>query len=157
MLTLAKKFVADKFFGAQGNEIKLGTELVQKLHTIKCNWKYSRDGGAVGDISLKDEQGDALSLPAGCIIRSGLIVVKTLTTSGGSATLAFKTASAGDIKAATAVASFTAGAKFDTVPVFTAATAIALAAATTPKLTVAVAALTAGEIDVWLDCVFQEP
>lgn len=156
MLTLAKQFLANQFFGDAGNQVKLGTELVEKMHVIPCNWKFTRDGGAVGAIDLKDKFGDDVVLPAGFVVWDSAIVVKTAVTSGGSATLAFAANSANDIKTATAVASFSANAIIAGVPVGTAAAAVLCTAERTPTLTVATAALTAGELDVFLIGFYQE-
>lgn len=156
MLTKAKVEIGDKFFGAPGAEIALGSELSSKVHAIKCNWKFSRDGGAVGAIDLKNEDGSDVVLPAGFVIQDSLIVVKTAVTSGGSATLAFAANSANDIKTAEAVATFAADALIAGIPVGTAASAVLCTAQRTPTLTVATAALTAGELDLFLFGVYQE-
>lgn len=156
MLNIQKQLIGDEFFGSPGNEIQLGTELANKVHAIKCNWKFSRDGGAVGAIDLKDHKGDDIVLPAGFLIWDSVILVKTAVTSSGSAELAFAANSANDIKTATAVASFSANAKIAGVPVGTAASAVLCTAQRTPTLTVSVAALTAGELDVFLFGVYQE-
>lgn len=110
-------------------------------------YDFSRDGGAVGDITLR---GDAL--PDDAVITSGMIHVKTACTSGGSATVALKVESANDVRAATAVASLSANALLDTVPVGSAATAVRTTAAGRHVVaTVAVAALTAGKFIVALE------
>lgn len=157
MLNQAKEQIGNEFFGAPGAEVKLGTELANKKHVVRCNWKFSRDGGAVGAIDLKDAlTGEDAVLPKGFVVHDSLIVVKTAVTSGGSATLALTANSAADVKAATAVASFSANAIIAGVPVGTALTAVLCTAARTPTLTVAVAALTAGEFDVFLEGFYQE-
>jgi hypothetical protein len=110
-------------------------------------YDFARDGGAVGDITLRGD-----SLPNDAIITSGMIHVKTACTSGGSATVALKVESANDIRAATAVASLSANAVLDVVPVGTAATAVRTTANGRQVVaTIAVAALTAGKIVVSLE------
>ena len=156
MLTKAKVEIGNKFFGAPGAEIVLGDELASKVHAIKCNWKFSRDGGAVGAIDLKNEDGSDVVLPAGFLIWDSVILVKTTVTSGGSATLAFAAESANDIKTAEAVATFSGNAKVAGIPVGSAASAVLCTASRTPTLTVATAALTAGEFDLFLFGVYQE-
>lgn len=115
-------------------------------HVVVAKYDYSKHGGAVGDITLDDS-----SLPLGAIITRVLIDAKTALTSGGAATIAVKSASAADLLGATAVASWTG--LIDGIPVNTAATSIKLAADAQVKLTVAVAALTAGIADVYVEYV----
>jgi len=110
-------------------------------------WDFTKDGGAVGDIALRGDR-----LPNDAVVHNGIIHVNTATTAGGAATLALKLVAANDIKAATAVASFTVNALIATVPVGTAATSLrTTSAGLGVVLTVAVAALTAGKITVALE------
>ena len=155
-INIKEQLIGNEFFGAAGSEIQLGTVLANKLDVFKCNWKFSRDGGAVGAINLKDHKGDKVVLPAGFVVWDSAIVVKTAVTSGGLATLAFAANSANDIKTGTAVASFGANAIVAGVPVGTAASAVLCTATRNPTLTVASFALTAGELDVFLFGVYQE-
>lgn len=127
---------------------RLGTKLLmQAERSLKCQYSFAVQGGAVGTVSLLDEQGKACKLPKNAIVLQAMIDVLTDPTSGGAATIALGTgASTTDLKAATAIASYTglvAG-----VPVDTAATAIKLSADQTPSATIATAALTAGKINV---------
>lgn len=82
-------------------------------------YDFAKDGGAVGDIALRGG-----SIPAGAIVRNGVVHVITAVTSTGAATVALKLKNANDILAATAKASLTLGAVLDVVPVDTAATSI---------------------------------
>ena len=110
-------------------------------------YDFAMDGGAVGDITLRGDR-----LPNDAVITSGMIHVNTAVTSGGSATVALKVLSAGDVLAATAKTSLTLNALLDTVPVGTAATAVrTTSAGLGVTMTVAVAALTAGKITVALE------
>jgi len=109
-------------------------------------YDFAKDGGAIGDIELRG--GD---IPNGALVDFGLIDVITACTSGGSATLAVKLVSAGDIKAATAVASWSLNATLATTAVGTAATTVKTAARKVPVLSIAVAALTAGKFRVALE------
>ena len=123
----------------------------QGLHPGKrvayFEYDFSRDGGSIGDITLR---GDAL--PNEALVDIGKIHIKTACTSGGSATIALKVVGTADVLAATAVASFSAGAVLNTVPVATAATSIKVAASGLKVVaTVAVAALTAGRFIVALE------
>jgi hypothetical protein len=92
-------------------------------------------------------------VPKDAIIVAGLIYVKTLFTSAANtATVALSLVGAGDVKAALIVTSWTAGAKLDVVPVWTAATSVGpLAADTNLVYTVATQALITGEavVNLW--------
>lgn len=120
---------------------------------LQAVWDFSSQGGAVGDIELLDVFGKKAILPSGALIQHVLVNVETLVTSGGAATLAFKAEGAADLLGATAVASFSANASLDGVPANTAATLVRLTAERTLKLTVAVAALTAGKVHVFVEWV----
>lgn len=137
----------------------LGNQLAQKRGSIRCSYSFARDGGAVGSISLKDADGNAVVLPAKAIIMQATIDVVLAPTSGGSATIALTSgASAGDLLAATAFGSApwsTIGVKAG-IPVGTAATMIKLAADGSVAMVVAVAALTAGKVNVFLDYVLSD-
>lgn len=106
-------------------------------------YSFVKDGGAVGDITLRGND-----IPKDAIILDGMIDVETAMTSGGAATAALKAVSAADILAAAGKASFAANAKLDIVPVGTAATCIRMTANGKLTMTVAVAALTAGKFTV---------
>lgn len=122
-----------------------GLEPVKRVAYFE--YDFARDGGAVGDINLR---GDAI--PDDAIVVNGKVHVNTAVTSGGSATVALKMLTAADIMGATAVASLSANAILDVVPVGTAATAIRnTTAGVQLKATVAVAALTAGKFTVALE------
>lgn len=118
-------------------------------HLVVATYDFAKHGGAVGDITLDDAV-----LPDNAIITKVFFDVLTAPTSGGAATVAFKVASAGDLKAATAIASWTG--LVDGVPADTAATMIKLSADQLVKATVAVAALTAGKIKVCIEYVQSE-
>jgi hypothetical protein len=129
-------------------EHKLGSRLVKgQKHIAKFSYDFAKQGGAIGTIGLKNEDGTAASLPKGAIVQNGVIDVITAPTSGGSATVSFSTGkTAADLKAATAIASITG--LVATIPVGTAGTSIKLTADTVPSIVVAVAALTAGKFYV---------
>ncbi|RKY07151.1 MAG: hypothetical protein DRP56_06240 [Planctomycetota bacterium] len=116
--------------------------LEPKKQVAYFTYDFDKHGGAVGAISV---QGDGI--PAGAIITSGVVHVKTACTSGGSATVSIGIATAADMLAATAVASLTANALLDVVPDGTATNMVRLTSAdNTAIFTVATAALTAGKI-----------
>lgn len=112
----------------------------------KMTYDFAVDGGAVSTITPTNSP----TIPIGAIILGGTIDITTTLTSGGAATIALQTSAgmgAGALKAATAVASWTAG-QLALVPVFTAATYVKMTAAGRPQLTIAAFALTAGKFDV---------
>ena len=121
-----------------------GLEPVKRVAYFE--YDFARDGGAVGDIALRGD-----TIPAGAIVRNGVVHVITAVTSGGAATVALKLQTAGDVLAATAKASLSLAAVLDVVPVDTAATSILTTSALQVVATVATAALTAGKIVVALE------
>lgn len=127
-----------------------GTKIAKQLkQAMIATYDFSVLGGAIAALNLKNPAGTDAYLPKGAVITSCIIDVITAPTSGGSATIALSIQSAGDLKAATAIASYTglvAG-----VPVGSAATSIKLTADAIVVATVATAALTAGKINVLIE------
>lgn len=124
-----------------------GLGLRRVAHVI---YNFAVDGGAIGLITPAKNA----TLPDNAIIFGGLINPTTAPTSLGSATIAIGTAagsSTTSLKAATAVATYSLDAVLATVPVWTAATAFKLTAAGAITLTVAVADLTAGVLDIFVE------
>lgn len=120
------------------------------VRLARATYDFAVDGGAVGLIT--PAVGANYILPSGSIILGGIIDIVTTFTSGGSATIAVGTSAgsaANSLKAALAVASWTAG-LLAVIPVFTAATMVKLTADGTITLTVATAALTAGKAEIKL-------
>jgi len=115
----------------------------------KFSYDFDQRGGAVGDIVLAGEP-----LPDNAIIWDGVVDVITPLTSGGSGTGAVSTAqSANDLITAAAVSGApwsTAGSKA-IVPVGTAAASIKMTADRAPKLVIAVADLTAGKFNLFIE------
>lgn len=134
---------------------KLGSELSKVKNCVKGNWKFTRDGGAVGDINLKGLDGvETVVIPSGAIITNAFVFVKTAVTSGGSLTLDLNSEAANDLLAGTAVASLTLNAKIQGVPDHaTVADYKIMTADRTLTLSFNVAAATAGEIDVYVEYV----
>lgn len=131
-----------------GSQVRLGDLMMyKKVQIMRAQYKFASLGGAVSTVTLLDLDGKAAVLPSGAIVVNCLIDVVTAPTSGGAATVALGTGQAGnDLKAATAIASYTG--LVACVPVGSAATSIKLTANRSPTATIAVAALTAGEINV---------
>jgi hypothetical protein len=114
-----------------------------------ARYDFSVDGGAEPStivLALSD------IIPAGAILLGGTINPTVALTSGGSATISIGT-SAGTtgtaaIKALTAVATYSLDALLNVVPVF--ATPVKMTAAGTITITIAVAAVTAGVMDIFV-------
>ncbi len=124
---------------------------VGRRKVARGDYSFAVDGGAVSTIALT---GSTL-IPSGAIITGGLIEVTTALTSGGAATIAVQVESAGDICAATAVASWTTGRK-NILPARTsgslsASTSVKTTAARDISIVIAAAALTAGVFKVVLE------
>lgn len=123
-----------------------GTGGLGAVGNAKATYSFALDGGAISTITPTSSP----TLPANAIILGGTIDVTTQPTSSGAATVAFglgSGAQAASLKAATAIASLTVG-QIAIIPVFTAATYLKVAAATSITITVAAFALTAGRFDV---------
>jgi hypothetical protein len=115
-------------------------------------YDFAVDGGAISTINLRGDD----SIPAGAIIIDGYIDVITPLASGGAATIALTSQeAAGDVVAATAVATWTAGRK-NVLPAsasgsVTASTKIKTTAARVAQIVIAAAALTAGKFELVLE------
>lgn len=118
--------------------------------TLRADYDFAVNGGAVSTIALLG----ATTIPASAVVTEGYIDVVTACTSGGAATIAVQVQSAGDIVAATAVASWTTGIKnvlpADTSGSLTAATAVKTTAARDVSVVIAAQPLTAGKFSVYL-------
>lgn len=117
------------------------------LQEVKATYDFAVDGGAVATITPKA----TVTIPAGAVIFGGFIQGITLPTSGGGATIAIglgSGAQAAALKAATAIATYVAGATVALIPVFTAASVVKVAAETPITFTIGTAALTAGKVQV---------
>lgn len=111
------------------------------LELIKITYDFAVDGGAVGSLTLFTPKQDM-------IVHKAVMKVKTACTSGGSATVSVGvTGSVASYVAATAVASLTANAIISGVSTWGAG-GIRAVADTAVVLDIAVAALTAGKIEV---------
>ncbi len=126
---------------------------VGRLKSVRGDYSFAVDGGAVSTIALIGSP----AIPSGAIITGGFIEITTTLTSGGAATIAVQVEAAGDICAATAVASWTAGRK-NVLPArtsgsLTASTSVKTTAARDISIVIAAAALTAGVFKVVLQYV----
>lgn len=112
-----------------------------------CEYDFSVDGGAIGDIPLRGD-----SLPEGAVVTGGMVHVNAACAGGASATISLKVESAADVMTATTMAGMVTNALIDVEPDGTAANAIR----TTENgrqvvATIATAALTAGKFVVALE------
>lgn len=131
----------------------LPSHVHQSKGVLKCVYSFAVNGGAVSTILLNDDLGNAAILPIKTIITGVYFDFYTAFTSGGSATVACGANTTVDLVAATAVASCTgllAG-----IPVSTAATAVKLTAQRQIGITIAVAALTAGAANIFVEFVYS--
>lgn len=116
-----------------------------------ATYDFAEHGGAIGAINL------GVFLPDNAVIRRAWYdVVTTFTSATDAATVALKAQTAGDLKAAIAISDVSNpwdAAIKDGVPVDTAATAIKLTAERELVLTVAVEALTAGKLVLYVEYV----
>ena len=116
------------------------------LRVARAKYNFAVDGGAISTITLADNA----TLPDNAVI-VGATINPTTAAVGATATIAFGTSagsSATSLLAATAVASFSLDALINGVPTF--AVPVKLTASGSITMTIAVAALTAGVIEVTL-------
>lgn len=135
----------------------VGTYLGNGPFGVKAVWDFAVSGGAANtDITLKDAEGVAVTLPTGAIIRDCLISVATQPTSStSSASMAFSSKAVADLKAATVVASYTTTTPIVCLPVGTVGTMIKLASEATLKVRIGSEAATAGKINLWIEYVLE--
>lgn len=117
-------------------------------------YDFAIDGGAISTIVLRGAGALGGLIPNGAIIVGGYVDILTQLTSGGAATIACQAEAAGDVFAATAVASFTVGRK-NVLPApasgsVTASTYLKTTAARAISIVIAAFALTAGKMRVAL-------
>lgn len=156
-----KRYKISNYMGEMAKEVDLGKlmdeggtqDLVKDgnsvLHLLTATYDFSVNGGAsVADIGLGS------SLPSKAIITRSYIDVVTAPVGPG-ATVAFKTESAGDVLAATAITSLGVG-RVEGVSTGTAATMKKTTAARGVVMNVANSSLTAGKIRVYIQYVMSE-
>ncbi|MFI5420767.1 MAG: hypothetical protein ACHQ1H_07335 [Nitrososphaerales archaeon] len=117
------------------------------IQTAHAKYDFGVDGGVIGAILLAS----TVAIPANAIIVGATLNPTTALTSGGSATISVETTAGltvGQIKAATAVASYSIDALLNGT--VTLAAPVKTTAAGNIQITVAVAALTAGIMDIFV-------
>jgi hypothetical protein len=141
---------------SSAQDTKLGTRINEQVGCLIGTYRFSRDGGAVGDITLKNDQGVAVTLPTGATVLSVFTRARAALTSGGSATIDLNLNSANDLLAASAYGDHTLGAKVQGIPdLGTLADSVTTTAERTLTMSINVAALTAGALDVYVMYVLQ--
>jgi len=110
---------------------------------ITAEYDVAKHGGEVGSIPIGQK------IPANAIVTSGIVKVLAVPTSSGAATVAINLESAGDVKAATAIAALTPG-LHDVTPDGTAANSFETTQERSLTVEVGTAALTAGRFLVLL-------
>lgn len=128
----------------------MGASSITNQNALQCivaRYDFAVHGGAVSSIGMR------VRIPSGSIICNTLLDVITAPTSGGSATIAVTSEGAGDIVAATSIASApwsTTGRKVGIPDFATATDAVKTTAERELTVTIATAALTAGKFDVYI-------
>lgn len=118
------------------------------LQMARAKYDFAVDGGAIGVITLATNA----IIPANAILLGGVINPTTAPV-GATATIGFGTlagSSAASLKAATAIATYTLDSLLPVIPVFTAGSAFKMTAAGAITMSIAVANLTAGVIEITL-------
>ena len=119
----------------------------------KFQYDFAVDGGVAGAITLRAVDGLG-PLPTKFIVQNAIIDMITALTSGGAATVSLTTGEgAADLQAATLVSNppwSTLGLAATTVILGTLATQIKLTAQRSPSITIAIADLTAGKVNVFI-------
>lgn len=142
----------------------LGTKIIEDgVHDLKLTYDFSKQGGAITTktvlfrASTPGLPGGAPNgmLPKGAVVVGCYIDVLTALTTSASGTMALSTGqAAGDLKTATAAASYTG--IVACVPTGSAATAIKLTADSQPYFAIATGALTAGKLNLHIQYVLSD-
>jgi hypothetical protein len=135
-------------------KIRLGSLLDGQKGCAKGKYSFAVQGGAVGSVDLLDEEGNAVKIPDNAIVTNAIIDVVTAPTSASTPTVAVSLVDAGDLKTATAIASFTG--IIQGTPANTVGTAIKTDGEKTLTATIAGTTLTDGLFYVHLDYVVSE-
>lgn len=138
----------------QGNAIAsdLNRELDRAEKVLCLEYDFAVDGGAVGDITLKDADGVAYATEEACIVTKVLAHEVTALTSAGAATV---TLEAGSTALTGAIAYNTGFTGLDNLALAASAAAVAVATGQTLQIAVGTAALTAGKVRFYIYMVPQ--
>lgn len=151
MLTSTQKARFDNTSPFEG----LDKVINQKRGVIKCQYDFSTLGGAVGSITLNDENGDTPQLPSKAIITQVYIdIITACVSTSNDGTIALTANSTGDLLAA--VDADTLSGVVAGIPVGTAAAMVKCTAARNIVLEIATHALTAGKFNVFVEFVLSD-
>jgi hypothetical protein len=145
MISSENRYILNRM-NNKAQKVGLGDLIHQNKSAVLAIWNFAVQGGAIGDITLVDSDGNNVVLPNKAVVTNVLVDTITGVTSGGAGTIALKANAAGDLLGTTAKTSVAAAGLVAGIPVGTAATAVKMTADRTLKMTVATAALTAGKI-----------
>lgn len=138
--------------GKVGSDTSIGSVLysAQQFGTYG-QYKFSRDGGAIGTVNLKDQNGVTVKLPANAWISKCFIGVKTAPTSALSqGVISFGIQSEGILKAGAFATGYSADTLVACIQDGTTSNASRLTGTGTLQMAISSEALTAGQIDVWI-------
>lgn len=118
-----------------------------RLKSAVGEYDFAVDGGAIGAITLRSNDGTGNFIPAGAVIQGGYLEVDTLFTTGTAATMAISVEGANDIISATVVsgAPYSTTGRKSIVPAFTGATTVKTTVARAIVATIATGTVTAGK------------
>jgi hypothetical protein len=142
--------------GIAGTGPALGYDLHRCLNVVKMVYNFATLGGALANIVCPDDQGNPILIPFGALIKRSYTYVQTAVTSGGAATIGISSGqAANDLLAQTGKASFSLNALVDGIPTGTMATAVLITTVggVVPYILPAVATLTAGAFEVFIEYV----
>lgn len=154
MISRSKKYLLNIMNG-MSSKTQLGTELRCKVSVLKGVIDISAQGaGAVGLHNILDEDGNALVLPKGAIVRQSYTdIVTAFTSTAGTGTIALGINTAVDNLAA--VDADTLSAVSANIPVGTGATMVKTTADRNLTYTVATNALLTGKMNVFYEFVLS--
>lgn len=155
MITAEKKYQLDRM---NSSAIKngLGSELNKTKNVAKGIYDFSTQGGVFTTAyNLLDDDGVAVTIPSGAIVKAVYIHTVVAVTSLGSATISLQMNAANDLLNAEAKATFALNALVAGIPVDTMATAVRATADRIVKLVPNTATLTAGKLNVFIEYVLS--
>lgn len=154
---------------AVARKYSLGTRLADGTFGTRGVWKFSDQGGAANsNLKLHDSEGLNVTLPAGSVVTHCYIDVPVLLTSStGSAKMSFSASGIGDLKAATFIGQAAGQASTLNVsngvtskptaclPDGTVSNMIRLTSEGALQVSIGSEALTAGQVDVWVEYILS--
>jgi len=141
MITPTQKARLDSLNQRNADDASLPKVLDRKPKLVTLQYSFAAQGGGTGDYNLTDVDGNTYSTEEAVIVTRIIADEATAFTSGGAATVVLK---AGATSLTDALAFDTGFTGQNTLALASSATAIAVAASSTFKITVGTAALTAG-------------